>query len=158
MKGLTMTRLATLLALLALLVAAGCGDDDEEGGRETTTPETEAATGPFKDCVEEAGLELVPEGTEYTDDKGESKTREKLDMENTTYLGFVQWPSKRVADVYEGDDEAAAEKAEQDAGSFVKAFGFDPAKYVSREGTTVLVFDDPPPSDDEVGQLTACAG
>ena len=171
-----MGRCRTLGVVLAIgVLLAGCGGDDDSGGggAETatteapatrpTTPETapeapDAPAVPFERCVADAGLELKPEGTEYTDDKGESKSREGLDMEGTTYLGFVQWPSKRVADVYEATDDAAAETAEREAGTFVKAFGLDPAKYVRREGAIVLVFDDPPPSEDEVEQLTGCAG
>ena len=170
--------LCVVLAVGALL--AGCGDDDENdsgggGGATATTeatpttrptpPETEtgsdapdAAAVPFKRCLAEAGLELKPEGTQYTDEKGKTKGREGLGIDNATYLGFVQFPSKRVADVYEATDDGAAEEAEEVAGKFVEAFGFDPADYVRREGTTVLIFDDPPPSEDEVEQLTACAG
>jgi hypothetical protein len=174
-----MGRRGTLCVVLALgALLAGCGDDDEDsggggGGTATTgatpttrptTTETEpekpdgAAAVPFERCLAEAGLELKPEGTEYTDEKGKTKGREGLGIDNATYLGFVQFPSKRVADVYEATDDGAAEEAEEVAGKFVEAFGFDPAEYVRREGTTVLIFDDPPPSEDEVEQLTGCAG
>jgi hypothetical protein len=80
-----------------------------------------------------------------------------MNLETATYLGYVQWPSKRVADLYAGKDEAGAEEAEQEAGLFVKAFGFDPAKYVRRAGTVVMTFDDPPASEEEAKQVEDCA-
>jgi hypothetical protein len=178
MTTTTTIRLMAVLAALALLLAAGCGGDDDEdggGGEAATTQTTQTTTqaeptqpdsgsggaasaAELESCLKEAGLELKPEGTQYTDDKGETKTREKLDMENTEYAGFVQFPSKRVADVYVASDDAAAQAAEREAGTFVKAFGFDPAKYVRRAGTVVMVFDDPPPTEEEAGQVADCAG
>lgn len=175
-----MTRkLAIPLIVLSLVFVAGCGDDDDEGEgggtpsaqtaptdttqaetTETTEPETGGAPpdkAALEACLAEADLELKGEDEEFTDAKGKTKTRQSMNLETAAYLGYVQWPSKSVADIYLGDDEAAAQKAEQEAGVFVKAFGFDPAKYVRRAGTVVMTFDDPPPSDEEAKAVEDCA-
>ena len=169
---------AILLAVLALLLA-GCGDDDDggDGGNgdgtpsaqsaptETTTPgttEPESGGAPpskaeLESCLSEADLELKGEDDPFTDAKGKTKTRKSMNLETAAYLGYVQWPSKSVADIYVGDDEEAAQKAEEEAGVFVKAFGFEPGKYVRRAGTVVMTFDDPPPSDEEAMAVEDCA-
>ena len=160
-----MVRAATLPCVLLVLLLAGCGDDDEGGGGETPAPpaqttQAEGGTPPteeeLRSCLSDAGLELKPGSVEFTDAKGESKAREGLDIADTTYLGYVDWPSKHVADVYLSKDEAAAAKAEQEAGLFVKAFGADPAEYVRRAGSVVLVSDDPPATDEEAKPVEDC--
>jgi hypothetical protein len=175
-----MRRLAIVLVVLALLPVAGCGGDDdggENGGSAATTEQpttdtTEAeATAtdepdaggapPTKEeltsCLADADLELKPGSEPVTDEEGKSRTREALEIDGATYLGYVQWPTKHIADVYLAKDEAAAEKAEKEAGLFVKAFGFEPADYVRRAGSVVLTFDDPPPTAEEAGAVEGCA-
>ena len=175
-----MTRqLAIPLIVLSLVFVAGCGDDDDDGGdgggtpsaqtatdttrteaTETTEPESGGAPpakADLESCLAEADLELKAEDEPFTDSKGNTKTRKSMNLETAEYLGYVQWPSKSVADIYLGDDEAAARKAEQEAGVFVKAFGFDPAKYVRRAGAVVMTFDDPPPSDEDARAVEDCA-
>jgi hypothetical protein len=164
-------RAATLLCALLVLLLAGCGGDDDEGGDggETappaqTTQEAPQADGgmppteeALRSCLSDAGLELKPGSVEFTDAEGESKPREGLDIADTTYLGYVDWPSKHVADVYLSEDEAAAEKAEREAGLFVKAFGADPADYVRRAGSVVMISDDPPATEEEAKPVEDCA-
>jgi hypothetical protein len=174
-------RYVALLSVVLVLLLAGCGDDDDggDGGStspaqtaqtETTQPTTEATTteesgggGPAPDkaqlesCLADADLELKAGDEPFKDEEGQTKTRKGMNLDDATYLGYVQWPSKRVADIYVSKDEAAAQKSEQEAGLFVKAFGFDPAKYVKRSGAVVLTFDDPPPSAEETKAVEDCA-
>jgi hypothetical protein len=178
-RGRLTARLTIPVVLVSLALVAGCGDDDDDGNggggttppaqtatTETTEPTTteEPAAGaeaPTKEamesCLAEADLELRDKEEEFTNAEGETKTREDLDIDDTAYLGYVQWPSKSVADVYVSTDEAAAEKAEREAGLFIKAFGLDPAKYVKRAGTVVMTFDDPPPTAEEAKAVEGCA-
>ena len=167
--------------LVGLALMAGCGDDDDgddpgtpsaqSAPTETTEPETTATTEPdaaggaapdragLESCLSDAKLELKDKDEPFTDAKGKTKTREDIDMEGAaTYAGYVQWPSKSVADIYLAKDQAGAEKAEEEAATFIRAFGFDPAKYVRRAGSVVMTFDDPPPSDEEVADVERCAG
>jgi hypothetical protein len=162
--------------VLLVLLLAGCGGDDDEGGggeaeappaqtSEEAPPQEEPQAGggtpPTKaelsSCLSEADLELKPGSEEFTNAEGETKTREGLDIADTTYLGYVQWPSKHVADIYLSKDEAAGEKAEQEAGLFVKAFGFQPDEYVRRAGSVVMTFDDPPATEEEAKAVEDCA-
>ena len=148
---------ALALALAATLAGAGCGDDDDGG---SSPPEAAAPTTKegLSSCLSRAGLELKPGSEPYTDAKGQRRTRQGLDAEDTSYAGYVRWPSKRIADVYLAKDSDAAEKAESKARAFVQAFGFDPERYVRRTGTVVMTFDHPPPTDDETKAVEDCAG
>jgi hypothetical protein len=172
-------RAVALVSLLLVLLLAACGDDDDgdSGGTppaqtaqtDTTEPTTEAATeeesgggappdkAQLEACLADADLELKSGDESFTDEEGKTKTRKSMNLEDVTYLGYVQWPSKSVADIYVAKDEDGAEKAEQEAGLFVKAFGFDPAKYVKRSATVLMTFDDPPPSDEEAKAVEDCA-
>jgi hypothetical protein len=165
------TRAALLLAAAAL--AAGCGDDEEDKGdgaaappaqSETTAEATETSPASpisrerLERCLTEANLELKPGSEPATDAEGKSKQRQGLDFEDTEYLGYVQWPSKSIGDVYLSEDAEAAASAATEAGNFVKAFGADPDEFVRRAGSVVLVLDDPPPSDQEAEVVEGCAG
>ena len=149
------------LLVLALLVA-GCGDDDEGGGDSGPAAQSTGAAPPEADslrsCLTKAKLELKPGSEPATDAKGKTQAREGLEIADTTYLGYVQWPSKHLADVYLSKDEPAAEKAQAEAEKFIESFGAKPAEYVRRERTMVLLFDDPPPTAAEVKPVVACAG
>jgi hypothetical protein len=169
-------RWAVLLTLVALV--AGCGDDDDSdsGSPATTATEETTATdatesrpppeqsGPaptkaeLESCLGDADLELKPGSEAATNAKGESRTRKGLEGVEATYLGYVQWPSKRLADVYLAKDAAGADQTEDKAKGFVKAFGLDPAKYVRRAGAIVLLYDEPPPTAEESKAVEDCAG
>jgi hypothetical protein len=160
-----MRRWAILLTVTAL--AAGCGDDDDgdETGsttapaapptqqRETTEPSAAPERSELEKCLADADLEVKP-GTEKAAD---GRTRQPLSDAKQAYLGYVQWPSKHIADVYLAKDAAEAGTIESEAQGFVKAFGLDPAKYVRRANTVVLTFDDPPPTADEAKAVEDCA-
>lgn len=166
-----MRRGAVLLAVAAL--AAGCGGDDdgdESGPATEAAPPTEQpeaqepaqtnernapapSKGELEGCLVDARLPLRP-GSEPAAD---GRTRQPLSDAKKAYLGYVQWPSKHVADVYLAGDAAEADTIESEAQGFIKAFGLDPAKYVKRAGAVVLTFDDPPPTAAEVKTVEDCA-
>lgn len=160
-----MRRRAIALLAAAALLGAGCGDDDDggdgdggggggdAGGAGPGAPTKEA----LASCLEGANLELKPGSEPFTDPKGQKRTRKGLDIEDTAYLGYVQWPSKHIADIYLSTSEDAAEDAEGEAAGFVTAFGLDPDKYVQRSGTVVMLFDDPAPTGDESKTVEDCA-
>jgi hypothetical protein len=143
------------VAVASLALALGCGDDDQEENGGPAPGPTQAHV---SRCLADAELELRPGSEPFTDKKGRRKTRQGLDIAKTTYLGYVQWPNKRVADLYLTDDEAAAAGAERKAEAFVSAFGLEPGKYVRREANLVLLFDDPPPTAEDVEAVLGCAG
>lgn len=154
---------ALAIALVAALSAVGpaCGDDDEGGGDGGGGGGGAPAGAVTKDalvtCLKDANLELKPGSEPFTDPKGQRRTRKGLDIEDTTYLGYVQWPSKHIADVYLSTSEDAAEDAQKEAAAFVTAFGLDAGEFVQRSGTVVLLFDDPAPTGDETRAVQDCA-
>jgi hypothetical protein len=152
----------TTVLLIAAVIATGCGDDDGDQSGPTTeaAPPTQQseATEPSRPpernelttCLANADLQLKP----GSDPTANGRTRQPLSDAKDAYLGYVEWPSNHVADVYLGDDPDAIEREAQ---GFVKAFGLDPGKYVHRAGAVVLTFDDPPPTADEVKAVEDCA-
>lgn len=163
-----MRRRAAALLLGSLLLLAACGDDDggdgkAETGEPTATSDAGAGSsgpvdkGELESCLAKADLELKPGSEPFTDARGRKKTRQDAHLEGGRYLGYVQWPSKRVADVYIGRDEAAAKTAASEAGAFVAAFGLSPSTYVQRHGNVVLMFDRPVPTEAEVAAVADCA-
>lgn len=170
-----MRHAAMLLAIAAL--AVGCGDDDGDESGQTTeaappTQQREAqepsqapernAQAPerseLEKCLADADLTVKPGSEPAENTKGEKRTRQPLSDAKQAYLGYVQWPSKHIADVYLGKSAADAEKIEDEAKGFIAAFGLDPAKYVRRANTVVLTFDDPPPTADEAKAVEDCSG
>ena len=151
---------AALLSVLVLLLA-GCGGEDEvdDGGGATGGGGAEATDrAGFTACLADAELDLEPGRKPVTDAEGRTSAREGLNLSGAEFLGYVQWPSKRIADVYLASDAPAAEEAEAEAAEFVKAFSGDPGSFVKRQGSVVLLLDDPPPSEGEIGSALSCAG
>jgi hypothetical protein len=162
-------RRATAVLALSLLLLAACGDDDENGAGKAETTEPTATSdagagssgpvdkGELESCLAKADLELKPGEEAYTDRRGQRRTRRGLEIEKAKYVGYVMWPSDRIADVYLAEDERAATTAQSEAGNFVRAFGLDPARYVQNHGNLVLIFDRPVPTENEVRQVSDCA-
>jgi hypothetical protein len=160
---------AAALLVAAVLALAACGGDDDEGGGEgastqpTATSDAGAgSSGPIdqrelESCLADADLRLRSGDEPYTDRRGQQRTRQGLEVAKTKYVGYVMWPSRRIADIYIGEDERAARAAQSEAGNFVRAFGLEPATYVQKHGNLVLVFDRPVPSQQEVQQVADCA-
>jgi hypothetical protein len=167
-----MRRAAILLATAALVAGCGGDDDGDESGsatepaapptRQPTTQEPERnAPAPdratLEACLDDANLNLTPGDEPAENPKGEKRSRKPLTDYASAYLGYVQWPSKRIADVYLTKHADEADALEKEAQGFVAAFGLDPSKYVRRANTVVLTFDDPPPTAGEAKAVEDCA-
>jgi hypothetical protein len=162
-----------LLAVLALTLASGCGGDDDDSGDSPATTDTTPAATPtteqdapagapdeaeLKACLSKAKLELKPGSEPVTDEEGQPRTRKPLSGAEAEYAGYVQWPSKGLADIYLAKDDARAGEIETEAREFVQAFGLEPDDYVRRAGGIVMTFGTPPPSDAEAKAVEDCAG
>jgi hypothetical protein len=163
---------------LSVLAIAGCGGDDDEpsgdggsgGGGITgaepseskppsTKPEPDAPTAAeLRSCLTKAGVKVVGESESYVDAEGETTVTGSVEIDGSEYVGLALWPTKHVAYVYVSPNESAADEGEKEMEAFVKAFGGDPAKYVQRQGTVLVMLDDEEePTPAEAKTLDDCA-
>ena len=143
-----MRRAALLLtALAAALDLGGCGSDSDRTDPVTLHRGPPPTRAELASCLRDSGLKLRRDAE-----------RAGLEIHGTTYMGYVRWPSGRVADVYVSKDVETAERAEEEIAAFVKAFGGKPIEYVRRSEWVTVLRDDPPPAwRGEVDVILSCS-